>query len=278
MLIDYASDIHFEHGGITELMFHPEKGWKPNPGSEVLVLAGDITEIELLCGKSTRSVFVQESFQKWSSQYKHVIWVFGNHEYYRETINYAIPHARKKLEVLGCKNVTILNNRVLEIDNVAFFGGTAWTNFNNFNPVDMVHASSGLNDYNFIKVYDTQYGGNEKRKLSVHDVELLHRAWKRSFDDFLNFQTNKTKVLITHHAPSFMSVQEHYKSHHLNGSFASEYGDSLSYSDIKLAIHGHIHFGVSEYKLGDCLVVSNTRGYFGAEAGSANFRPKQIEV
>ena len=142
----------------------------------------------------------------------------------------------------------------------------------------MVTVEGGLNDYKKISVYEMFGNYKEKRKLRAEDVAPIHRGWRSKFDEFCSLQTDKKKVLITHHAPSYLSVPINYRGHQLNSGFAFEIGNELSYSDIKLAIHGHCHGAYSGYKHGECLVVSNTRGYYGHEASAKGFKPKQVEV
>ena len=73
-------------------------------------------------------------------------------------------------------------------------------------------------------------------------------------------------VVITHHAPSFMSVNDRYKGDTLmNGGYASELGEFiLDHENIKLWCHGHMHDPV-DYMIGTTRIVANPRGYVGQE-------------
>jgi calcineurin-like phosphoesterase family protein len=68
------------------------------------------------------------------------------------------------------------------------------------------------------------------------------------------------RVVITHHAPSRQSVQPRYRDDLLTAAFASDLDDLVTKA--ALWVHGHLH-APADYRLGDCRVVANPRGYVG---------------
>jgi hypothetical protein len=86
-------------------------------------------------------------------------------------------------------------------------------------------------------------------------------------------------VVVTHHAPTTLSIAEWFKHDTLmNGAFASDLTDFiLDRPQIKLWTHGHMH-NVSDYMIGDTRVVCNPRGYVGYEEGPKNFEIKVVEI
>ena len=108
MNIQILSDIHLEFEGF-EIDY---------AGSDVVVLAGDI--------------HIGDKGVKWaleSIKEIPIIYVLGNHEYYRQTHPKLI---RKLKELTSSTNVYILENEYIEIDSVKFYGCTLWTDFELF--------------------------------------------------------------------------------------------------------------------------------------------------
>jgi Icc-related predicted phosphoesterase len=89
----------------------------------------------------------------------------------------------------------------------------------------------------------------------------------------LSEHRDKPFVVITHHAPSFVSVPEYYKHDHLmNGGYASDLSeDILDNENIKVWVHGHMHDPV-DYKIGETRILANPRGYPG-ETETNGFLP-----
>ena len=81
-------------------------------------------------------------------------------------------------------------------------------------------------------------------------------------------QEDKKTVVITHHAPSILSVPEQYKNDQLSASFASEMEKFIEKTEPDLWIHGHLHTS-SDYHIGSTRVICNPRGY--ADEPNNNF-------
>jgi hypothetical protein len=81
-------------------------------------------------------------------------------------------------------------------------------------------------------------------------------------------------VIITHHAPTSVSIADHYKHDRLmNGAYYSDLSDFiLDHPQIKYWTHGHMH-NSSDYMVGDCRVICNPRGYFGYETWAGDYDP-----
>lgn len=276
MKFDYASDLHLEFGGISELFFHPREAWKKNKDSEVLILAGDIVEAKLFCNKTARAGLIHEAFEKLSNMYEHVFWVFGNHEYYGETLEYGISHVQIKLGKLGLKNIHVLDNQVFTHKDVSFFGGTMWTSFNNGNPIEMLRFYN-MNDSRQIKCYDAN-DRSWKREVHAQEIQIMHKKFMIKMHRFLS-DTEGKKVVITHHAPSAIVVADEWKGDPMNSCYVEELGDIISYAQPEAWIFGHLHNG--KYvppSIGKTALLSNTRGYFNHDKFAIGFQPKQYEV
>ena len=66
--------------------------------------------------------------------------------------------------------------------------------------------------------------------------------------------------MITHHAPSVLSVAESYRRNRLSAAFASRLDALILAHSARLWIHGHMHTSF-DYNLGDTQIVCNPSGY-----------------
>lgn len=268
------SDLHLEFQGQNPIdTSNPEQ-------ADVLVLAGDITVAEDLkrwpradvyenvdSSRLSAATRYREFLDAMAKNYKHVIYVAGNHEFYhgkfRETLDIL---AKECIENYG--NVHFLENGYVDIDDVRFVGGTMWTNCNNHDPVTMMTLQYGMNDYHTIT--NDERGFTKLRP--VHTMER-HAA---TVEYIRNHLAPKT-VVVTHHAPSFQSVHASYAGDGaLNGGYASNLEEFIwDNPDIVYWCHGHMHHEF-DYPVGEhARVVCNPRGYPGQ---LPNWAPKTFEV
>jgi len=268
MKITICSDLHLDFN--VDMLY---EGFDDN--DETLIIAGDLVEIRLLKGKKNLRRFEIENFLlSVATRFKQVIYVFGNHEHYNHTINYTHSNFRSILDNLGIENIHVLENTMLENEEVIFFGATLWTNCRNRNPISMNAIQAGMNDYSVIDVIDAYY---HTRNLTTDDTCDLHDMSVMKLKKFIALETTKKKVLVTHHAPSYESIGDNYRASSLNDGYASDLVDLLYDSDIKLAVHGHIHDSV-DYQCGGVRIVTNPRGYYGHETAAYSYTFKTVEV
>jgi len=234
MKLHILSDLHIEFGGLES----------PETNADVVILAGDIH-----VGKKGFD-WVKDNFRN-----QKVIYVLGNHEYYRG----AIPKLTEKLKERSVgTNVHILENEALTIEDVRFLGCTLWSDFrllNNLNTAVIV-AHEMMNDYRLVRLSPIY------RKIQPSDTAIWHgrsRSWLEKELKKGKKEEKKT-VVITHHAPSILSVPEQYKNDHLSAAFASEMEKFIEKTEPDLWIHGHLHTS-SDYLIGSTRVICNPRGY-----------------
>ena len=163
-------------------------------------------------------------------------------------------------------NVSVLENEVVEYKGVMFIGATMWTDMNKNDPITLYAVKNGMNDYRAItNLYENK---NVYYKLTPEHTVGIFRKTVECFKQILESDENKTKpfVVITHHSPSYQSINEKYKSeYHMNGAYCSDLSDFiLDHPQIKYWIHGHLHDPV-DYMIGDTRIISNPRGYIGFE-------------
>lgn len=242
MKINIVSDLHLEF--YDQIL----------AGGEVLIIAGDVAECHsIIAGRGARF------FQEECAKYNRVFYVMGNHEHYNGFINQTADKLRRFLP----KNVSLLENQVEEYGGIQFIGATLWTDVNRGCPLDMYNIKRGMNDYHIIKILEE--GENDKRILSpAHTAKMHEESKKFIFDTVSN--SSIPSVVITHHAPSYLSIHENYKSSNINSAYASELTEHiLDNQNIKFWIHGHVHTKF-DYMIGGTRVITNPRGYVGYEA------------
>lgn len=234
MKLHILSDLHIEFGQL-ELS---------ETDADVVILAGDIHVGE------KGFDWARENFKN-----QEVIYVLGNHEYYRG----AIPKLTEKLRARSDgTNIHILENEALAIQDFRFLGCTLWSDFRLLNNLDIavIVAQETMNDYRLIRVSPVY------RKIKPSDTAIWHRksrTWLKH--ELIKGKKEKKKtVVITHHAPSILSVPEQYKNDPLSASFASEMENFIEETEADLWVHGHIHTS-SDYQIGSTRVLCNPRGY-----------------
>ncbi|CAL2060582.1 metallophosphoesterase [Tenacibaculum sp. 190524A05c] len=234
--IQIISDIHQEFGMET-LSFKK---------ADIVVFAGDIN-------LGTKGI----EWIKKEIPNKPVIYILGNHEYYKgtypKTLNKIIESAKKT-------NVNVLENSHVTIDNLSFHGATMWTDFSLFgNPREYgMICQSVMNDYKKIR-RDPSYS-----KLRTIDTFQIHnRSIQWLSESLTNSKTDKN-IVVTHHAPSIKSLPEKYKSDPISSAYASNLEHITEQFRPNLWIHGHIH-SPSDYMLNDSRVICNPHGYISDE-------------
>lgn len=271
MKINLVSDMHLNFADINM------------PGGDVLIMAGDIMEAGHLrqADNEKQNTFIADRYRRFVNEelikYRKVLYVCGNHEHYRNS--YDDTHARILRELPD--NVHLLENEGVEIDGVHFFGATLWTDMNKGDPITVSHLKQNMSDFagsikfgHGIRV-DTMYGDSywtskftpQFAKGVFHETISVMSAWLEEHKD-------DKCVVITHHAPSDLSVDEYYKNeYHMNGGYRSNLENFiLDHPQIKVWCHGHMH-DARDYMIGDTRVVTNPRGYMGYEACANTFDP-----
>lgn len=258
-----ASDIHLEFGP-CELVCDPEV--------RTLVLAGDILVADRITPFGEMGQRYDAFFTKVSMQFDTVLWVAGNHEFYHGKWYKSIEDLRAYAADFG--NINFLENNSVIIDDVTFFGATFWTDCKKNDPRTMYVMQSSMNDYRTIRNDQKGYIRISPADSRVRHIESL--AELRRTQDTM---TTDKMVVISHHAPTFASIDEMYVDDELNGAYASDLS-SIMLDDrrIKAWVHGHIHVP-KEYPVGEhCTVYSNPRGYYGHQTDSIPHKVKVIEV
>lgn len=263
MKIQIVSDLHLEFSDIFI---------KNENGADVLILSGDImvandlyesplpstpylpNEIDYTTKKG-RAARYRDFLNRCSFQFKDVIVVMGNHEFYHGRWHASVQWMRD--ECSRFPNVHFLENDTKDIGDVRFIGGTLWTDMNKFDPLTLHAVRDMMNDFKLIRNDQTGF-----TPLKPADTADRHRKTLQYFKFCLEGMPNSKFVVVSHHTPSFQSCAPQYSHDHImNGAYHSDLSEFiLDHPQIKLWTHGHTHHAF-DYMIGETRVVCNPRGY-----------------
>lgn len=231
----------------------------------VLVLAGDVSaDPNQLVG------FIREV----ESRFIRVIYVSGNHEYYRHDMD-AWNATLEDRFVESLSNTTWSTSVVgyFELDDVRFIFGTLWADGGK-TLEEQARVGYGLNDFRVIR--------KGLRIFNVRDMQDIHREQKASIDRVLKDPFDGVSVVVSHHLPTYRLCHPRFGTE-INGGFASNCEDILAYDHAPaLWIFGHTHDSHDD-RMWKTRLVSNPFGYpreFGADSEYNTFKqgPKFIDV
>ena len=239
MKIQFASDLHLEFFDNSKyLKYNPLK-----PVGDILVLAGDIDCLN-------RDYFFNNSFWDYvSDNFKEVIVVAGNHEFYK---SYDLANIRDGKICSVRKNVNYYYNSLLNIGDVRLIVSPLWS----YIPVEQANiVKNGVSDFHRIS-----YNGS---MLTVdkfnHEHELCLNFIKNSVTESAKYQTSSI-VVATHHVPSFELSSTDHAGSRISGAFTSELSNYIETSQIDYWIYGHSHRNIDKV-IGNTKCVSNQLGY-----------------
>ncbi len=234
MKIQIVSDIHFDTRNPTNSFSK-----FVSPSGDILCLAGDIGSPIL--DRKTYTYFLKFC----SDNFKYVLLVPGNHEYYGD---YKMSDVIKALQnIVGLfSNVILLDNSVFEIEDYVFIGSTLWS----YIPPD-------------------KEGIVKKKVMSFRVIpemtikksnELFNKNYMFILENIKKY-TGKKICVITHHAPVMEGTLEDYyidSKSQLNCAYANNLNSLVNKCD--LWICGHTH-RCNTFKVGKCAVILNCYGH-----------------
>jgi predicted phosphodiesterase len=234
MKVQFASDIHLEsrRGFLIELT-----------DSDIIVLAGDI-------GVGMKGI--EFAARQTQINNKPVIYIAGNHEYYRYDYDKLQLAMRSYADTMPL--LYFLENDELIYRGVRILGATTWTDYIGDGTLpqeaNMAFIEISLNDHRLIKK------GN--RPFLPEDALSLHEESKVWLTKKLDEDFDGPTLVITHHAPSLITQHLHYDYGPMSTGFLSNLDDLVKKAD--LWIYGHSHSNI-DTMIGKCRLVSNQTGY-----------------
>lgn len=232
MRLHLLSDLHLEFAPFVP----------PRPAVDCVVLAGDIGT------RASGLRWIRETYPDVP-----VVYVLGNHEFYGERL----PRLTAKLvEQAAGTNVHLLENSSIEVGGIRIFGATLWTDFMLLDDPESASAAAtaDMNDYARIRHWPSV------RKLRPHHTREVHAHSRLLLEAFLTAGDPTKSIVVTHHAPSLLSLPDYRRGDLLSSAYASRMDDLILRHQPALWVHGHIHHA-NDYRIGATRVVSNPRGY-----------------
>jgi len=216
----------------------------------------------VICGDISGSI---QKTSQWLDQNIHNgLFIGGNHMFYAEpdlTIEQIEKIYAKKYPLEN--SVSFLNNQFKIIDGIVFVGCTLWADFKLF-------GAQAVRFYKHCALFskikdDFRYGQVlQNGKVVPLSPEYCVNAFQKSvayIGHICEKYSNKPIVVLTHHAPSILSIDKPFLKADITPSCASNLDKFiLNHPNIKLWCHGHIH-SFKDYHIGGCRVICNPRGY-----------------
>jgi hypothetical protein len=235
MRIRYMSDLHMEMRSSYPVTI-------TSIGEDVVVLAGDI-------GVGCWGI----EWAKLAFWGRPVIYVLGNHEYYRYSFRFLPEKARHAAAV---SNVHFLENDSVLIGGYRFLGCTLWTDFELFGAQArgdaMQTAEQSMRDYRLITYGRSKVTPELTRARCLESVEWLRSTISSS---------DEPTVVVTHMAPTIASKDPQRRPDDLTPCFHNAFEDLIQ-PPVSAWIHGHNHYS-TRVAVNGIPVMSNQRGYPG---------------
>ncbi len=248
MKFKLLSDLHLE--------FDRGNPWiPPNPDKNVvLLLAGDIH----------LGVKGADWIKDRCEEYKHVVYILGNHEYYKHEY-WEVKSAWHGLAKTMPGNFHFLDEgSAVMLDNIAVIGGTLWTLIHEDDEKAKNYgwyAGTRMNDYRIAKFYD----GERERRLEPMDTRDEHILTIKNFEYMIGqLQQNRKILVMTHHLPSESCVDRHFKGDMMNPFYMTDLEWMMEKYNIDVWVHGHTHVNV-DTEIHGTRIICNPRGYAGYE-------------
>lgn len=246
--IHILSDIHLEF-----------ENYSPSVDADIVILAGDIH-----IGTHGFS-WARENFPN-----SEIIYVAGNHEFYRYTYQILLEQLRVESKKY---HIHFLENDEIVLGGIRFLGCTLWTDYKCFDGLSQAEAMEDLEyrlaDHRLIKSMDkngqTGYFSTQQAwRVHSNSVSwLTNKLFDESFD-------GKT-VVVTHHGPSLACEHVFFGHTDFAPAFYSDLPRLMEKSD--LWVYGHTHSNLDVY-INKTRLMSNQRGYPNEKMN--NFDPNLI--
>jgi predicted phosphodiesterase len=234
MRLNILSDLHLGQGDLP----------LPRAAADVVILAGDIAR--------------PAQALAWAARLdKPVLYVAGNHEFYGSSI----PATAARLKALSAgTRVCVLDDDEAIIGGVRFLGATLWTDFALFGP-GQPRERAEAEGVRFTRDFSRIFIDEAQQQLftPAHSALLFEQHAQWLAQRLAQPHAGPT-VVITHHAPSPLSIHPRFAGSPVNACFVSNAEHLMAGDRVQLWVHGHTHDSF-DYRVNGTRVVCNPRGY-----------------
>ena len=227
-----------------------EPGWLPPlpEDPQVIILAGDINTGDKTIDSVTR---IHEARPKAT-----IIFVAGNHEFYRHNIVHQIKNFRQSFK--NHHHIHFLENEAVYVHGLQFLGCTLWSGFDalpaHSRQYSMDSAEQIVADFQLIRTDDAN------RKFYPSDALNRHLESKKWLDQKLQEIDSRKTVVVTHFPPIREARHQTIPEDFLANYFQAECSELIQRHQPAYWIYGHNHYSYST-ELGKTRIVSNQLGY-----------------
>jgi len=258
MKIQLLSDLHNEFlRNDRQNSNHKWTGAIPETDADVILLAGDID-----VGTYGTDWAIKESKRLG----KNIIYVLGNHEFYRHEYNSLKQKIKKLTEGTA---VHYLNCETYIQGNVRFIGTTLWTDYKADSSVPqdlaMFFVEKGLADHKMIKYK----AGNKYRRFQPLDALAIHKKELSWLEKQVNTPYEGKTVVVTHHGPHPVCQHPAYPVSEISTAFHSDLSELIGNNNIDMWAFGHTHANVDKI-IDGTRIISNQAGYPGENVTDFN--------
>jgi len=234
MRIALLSDVHLS---VNAIPF-------PEVDADVVVLAGDI------CRPAKAIEWARSSPAP-------VVYVAGNHEFYGSDLISTYEQLNRLTE--GTQ-IHVLERSEYVHNGVRFLGCTLWSDYRLFDSAEeRAHgidlATQLMRDFTHIKIspdFQDLFTPAISQLIFLQTVAWLDECFSRN--------SSIPTVVVSHFAPTRLSISPLFASSPINSSFVSNLEDRIQDWQPALWLHGHTH-GSFDYLVGNTRVLCNARGY-----------------
>lgn len=172
-------------------------------------------------------------------------WIDGNHDLYSHSV----------VKVVSDPDSYCVTHRQ---DGILIAGAPLWTDLSN--GLDWHRYRTQLIDCKYIEDW-------------TFEKYMWHHCHQKDF-----LLSSGADIIVSHHLPSYLSINAKWIMSDCNSSFAVELSDRILSmpKPPKLWVHGHSHDSC-DYMIGETRVISNPRGYPG-EGNFRNYKPIFVDI
>jgi hypothetical protein len=240
MIIQTFSDLHVD--------VSPSRAITIAEDIDVVIVAGDTC-------RGAHNAFV--ALRRFVPELVPIAMAMGNHEYYRRCLPEELAQARG---LAPSFNIHLLEDDAVVTGGVRLIGCSLWTDYRLFGANNaaaaMRTAQYGLNDHRLIT-----WRKHPWQRFRPEEALLLHASSKAFLTETLATPFAGPTVVITHHAPQWLSVHPRYRTDLLTAAFVSDLSALIMDFQPSLWVHGHVHSSF-DYFVGQTRVLCNPHGYW----------------
>ena len=191
-----------------------------------------------------------------------IVGVMGNHDYAGEALS---PLTVDRIQAELPDRVHLLDNQSIKLSGIRVLGCTLWTN-----PDPDVYAAGEMvmPEYSCVD-------NEEGQLLCVADTVAAHLVSVAWLNSELAKPFKGKPLVLTHHAPSFISQQSRQQLSELSAFFCVDLEKLIGRHQPELWVHGHLHHPV-DYELEETRIISAPLGY--PDERREDFQPVVLDV